>query len=146
MTHRAIVPFKHWHLEWLLENDEATEEGAMVFPPEVLQQLEQAPSWTAQIDGYPIACGGFTIPWRGRSQVWAIMNSRTAPFMGWLTREAKKKFTQQGGRIEMSVRSDFAKGHKWARILGFEVEVEEMKQYGPEGESHVGYVLLAGDT
>ena len=41
---------------------------------------------------------------------------------------------------ESTVRRDFALGQRWARMLGFEIETPVLRQFGPEGEDHVGYV------
>ncbi len=46
------------------------------------------------------------------------------------------------GRMEFTVRKDFAAGHVFARLLGFEVETPCMKSYGPFGEDHVGYIRM----
>jgi hypothetical protein len=40
----------------------------------------------------------------------------------------------------MTVRKDFVQGHRWAQMLGFEMETPEMKAYDPQGATHVGYV------
>ncbi len=58
-----------------------------------------------------------------------------------ITRAVKKQLQATPGRIEMTVRTDFPQGHRWAELLGFEQEAV-FKQYGPEGEDHVGYVRL----
>ena len=44
------------------------------------------------------------------------------------------------GRVEFTVRADFEKGHRWAKMLGFTVESPLLRAYGPLGEDHVGYV------
>lgn len=46
------------------------------------------------------------------------------------------------GRIEMTVRADFTKGQRWAQLLGFSVETPVLKNYGPLGEDHTGYVRI----
>lgn len=64
--------------------------------------------------------------------------------MRWLTSMVFNKLNKIEGRLEISVRCDFALGHKWAKMLGFRVETERMERFGPEGEDHTGYVRITG--
>ena len=129
------VPFKRWHMAWLAE-------GGAPIPLDVdaLMMLEGQNSWTIVVDGAPMACGGTMQQWPGRHTGWAYLNPNTGRHMAAVTRRAKALLDEVKGRIEITVRCDFEPGHRWARMLGFEVETPEMKGYGPEGESHTGYV------
>ena len=42
----------------------------------------------------------------------------------------------------MTVLKDFKQGHRWAKILGFELETPTLRAYGPAGEDHAGYVRI----
>lgn len=132
-----IAPFRRWHLMWLM--DEEPVGGAVPFDVDVAMALEKHNSWTAVDDGAPIACGGTLEQWRGRHQAWMYMTRGTAPHMLAITRAVKAKMAKAEGRVEMTVRADFEQGHRWAKMLGFQREAF-YKQYGPEGEDHVGYV------
>lgn len=136
---RAIVPFRRWHLVWLLEAGAAVG-GQAQFDIDALMTLEKQDSWTAVIDGQPMACGGLLLQWPGRYTAWTYLNELAGPHMRFITRAVQEKLDRIVGRVETTVRSDFEKGHRWMRILGFEVETERMKGYGPEGEDHTGYV------
>jgi len=46
-------------------------------------------------------------------------------------------------RIEMTVDCDFPQGHRWARLLGFEMEAERMRRYTPDGRDCALYARLA---
>lgn len=110
------------------------------FEPMVLKVMEQSPfAYTLLVDNLPVLCGGTIEQWPGRHTGWAFLNKTTGRHMLWTTRQAREVLGRVKGRIEMSVRADFAAGHHWARLLGFEVETPRLKQYGPEGEDHVGY-------
>jgi hypothetical protein len=136
-----VTPFRRWHLLWLM--DEPAVGGALPFDIEVAMTLEKHNSWTASDDGAPIACGGTIEQWKGRHQAWMFMTTRTAPHMLTITRAVKRQLAATPGRVEMTVRADFPQGHRWARMLGFQREFPGvLKQYGPEGEDHVGYVRL----
>ena len=136
---RAVVPFRRWHLVWLLEAGKA-EGGQAQFDTDTLMVLEKHNSWTVVVDGEPMACGGTLLQWQGRHIAWTYLNVKSGPHMRFITRAAQDGLAKIRGRVESTVRCDFEAGHRWMRILGFEVETERLKAYGPEGEDHTGYV------
>lgn len=136
---RKVVPFKRWHLDWL---GEAAEPGPFSLSDAVLRQLESANSWTGMVDGEVVACAGTIAQWPTRHIAWALLGRNSAAHMLWITRCVRKNLKHVKGRIEMTVRADFPQGQHWAEILGFHVETPEMPMYGPEGETHVGYVRV----
>ena len=136
---KVVVPFRRWHLAWLLA-DGAAAGGQMQFDIDTLAVLEKQNSWTAVLDGDPIACGGLVEQWPGRYTAWTYLNAKSGPHMRFVTRAVAEKLDAVVGRIETTVRCDFKAGHRWMKLLGFEVETERMKAYGPEGEDHAGYV------
>lgn len=139
MADRRVVPFRAWHMGWVQDAGAAVGgEGGLT--AEVLLSLERQNSWTAVVDGEPIACGGTMLQWPGRHIAWAYLNMSTGPHMRFVTRAVQEGLATVYGRIELTVRSDFEKGHRWARLLGFEVEAPVLKAFGPLGEDHVGYV------
>lgn len=135
---RRVVPFKAWHYEWL---GPAAEHGATVsMDAGLLRALEGQNSWTGIVDGDTIACAGTVQQWPGRHVAWAYLSFTSGPHMGWITRQVRKNLECVKGRIELTVRADFPAGLRWARLLGFEVEVPLLRRYGPEGEDHMGFV------
>lgn len=139
---RRVVPFKHWHLQWLKEKGVA-EGGVFDLGTAAVAALELHRSWTAVADGEPIACGGTVEIWPGRHSGWAYLNKSAAAHMLFVTRAAEQVLQQVKGRIEMTVRCDFKAGHRWAKILGFVLETPVLKQFGPEGEDHSGYTRFS---
>jgi hypothetical protein len=134
-----IVPFREWHSTWLAERGES--EGGYIKPTyEMRLALEKANSWTAFVDDDVVACGGTIEMWPGRHLAWIQMNKTTAPNMLFVTRAALSALSKVKGRIEISVQRDFLAGHRWARMLGFCIETMDMLRYGPNGETHTGYV------
>lgn len=146
MTHKAIVPFKRWHLAWLEAGGPAADSAGLLLGLDTLRYLEGTACWTAAVDGHPVACGGFLEQWPGRALAWMYLNKDSGPHMRWLTREVERKLDEMHGRLEMTVRADFKAGHRWAKMLGFHIENPPglMEAYGPEGEAHVAYVRLNG--
>lgn len=140
MTERLVVPFRPWHYAWLANSGSATDRYTVKQIESVAAQLQSQNSWTGVIDGEPLVCAGTMKQWEGRHIAWAYLAQNTGPHMLWITREVKKALAGIEGRIEFTVRADFAAGHRWAEVLGFEVETLLMQGFGPDGAAHTGYV------
>lgn len=140
MTHRLVVPFKSWHYEWLAAKGPASDRYTVKSIQAISSQLEACNSWTGVVGGDPVVCAGTLPQWPGRHIAWAYLAQNTGPHMLWITREVKKVLARVEGRVELTVRSDFPAGMKWAEMLGFKVETPLLKAYGPSGESHTGFV------
>ncbi len=140
---KQIVPFRAIHYQWLASRGPAVDQiGTMAKDPATLALLERCNTWTGVVDGDPIAVAGTMQLWPGRHMAWAHMSLDTGPHMLWITQETLKRLKDVQGRIELTVRSSFAAGHRWAKMLGFEVEAPLMRGYGPAGEDHIGYVRI----
>ena len=136
----AIVPFRRWHYEWLVAARKTGEGKAVTLNEGLLERLEAANTWTAVADGDPIAVAGTVMQWPGRHLAWAYLGEGTGPHMTWLTLATERNLSKLKGRIEATVRVEFEAGHRWMRLLKFQVETPEMKGFGPQGEAHAGYV------
>ncbi len=118
--------------------------GHLDMPWSTLLYMAENPGYTLYHNDSPVACGGFVKIWPGRWQGWALLNTLTPKHMLVITRHAKRILDLAIGRIEISVDKEFAPGHRWAELLGFEVETPLMRAYGPDGKDHVGYVRFNG--
>jgi hypothetical protein len=125
-------------MPWLLEQG-AAEGASMPYDVDTLMTLEKQNSWSAVVDGKPIACGGTICHWPGRHQAWMYMTPQTSGHMRFITRAVQSGLEKVKGRIEFTVRADFPQGQRWAEMLGFGVETPCLKGYGPQGEDHIGY-------
>lgn len=142
---RSIVPFKRFHYDWILEVGEPVDFGAFKLNRQVLDWLETQNTYTAVVDGTPIAIAGTWLMWPGRHTAWAHMTQLTAPYMLWLTQATLKNLETLQGRVELTVRTDFPAGQRWAKLLGFHVENPPglLRAFGPEGEDHIAYVRMS---
>ncbi|MDB4261326.1 hypothetical protein N9878_00525 [bacterium] len=137
-----IVPFEAVHLEQL-ELQAAQSYLSQWVTPEQGEALEAEPSFTALKDGKPIASAGVVEMWTGRAVAWAYV-SDTGPqdFIG--VHRAVSGFLDvcYTRRVEMTVDCDFPQAHRWAKMLGFEMECERMKAYLPNGEDCALYARI----
>ena len=134
------VPFRRWHLAWLERDGDAEGGVGPHLTDEVLHSIELTDSWTGTYSGQPIVCAGLMQQWPGRYTAWAYLNKTSAKHMTWITRQALALMSKPKGRVEFTVRADFEKGLRWARMLGFEIETPCLRAFGPEQEDHVGFV------
>lgn len=141
MSTLTFVPFRREHYRWLSASE--PNGGGMALPVEAFAEAEKHNCWTAAVDGEPIACGGTLQQWPGRHLAWAYMTPATRPHMLWLTRMAQQTLDEAEGRTEMTVHKDYEPGHRWAKMLGFEVETPMLRAFGPDGADHVGYVRFS---
>ncbi len=142
MSDWRVVPFRRWHYEWLSDSNPTADGGFFTPVDSILAQLEGANSWTGVYEGSPVACGGTLQHWVGRHQAWMYMGKNTAPYMVLITKAVLAQLAKVEGRIELTVRSDFPQGQRWARMLGFEVESPRLVKFGPQGEDHIGFVRV----
>lgn len=140
MAAKALVPFRRWHFDFLAGG--AAEGFTAAVPPDLLFKLERERSYTGFVDGSAVFCFGAIEHWPGRYEAWAYVTEAAGPHMLWATREARRLLDAVAGRVEFTVRADFAPGHQWAKLLGFVVETPCKARYGLHGEDHVGYVRL----
>lgn len=143
MYQTKVVPFQRWHIRWLAGKGQAVG-GNLEWTTDTLVQLEKQNSWTGVVNGEVVACGGTIEQWQGRHLAWMYLDGDTGKHMLFITREVKKKLAALQGRIELTVRHDFETGHRWARLLGFEIENPPgiLRAFGPFGEDHISYVRI----
>jgi len=137
-----VIPFKAEHLAAIklqsmqahLSNWVTLEQG---------RGLEQSPSYTALSDGAPIGCAGVINMWMGRAMAWAFI-AKTTPQTFLRGHRVVKRFLDgcYTQRIEMTVDCDFPEAHRWAKMLGFEMECERMKHYSPDGRDCALYAKI----
>jgi len=142
MTYYA-APFRRWHLHVLTAD--GTPPGSLFVDNDTVRAMEQAPNLiTLMDDGMPVAAGGTMELWPNRHIAWALLPLTTSPVMLAVTREAQRRVAAVKGRVEMTVLRSFDAGHRWAKMLGFEVETPVLRAYGPGGEDFTGYVRFNG--
>lgn len=136
-----VVKFEPWHLDLMVEAELTETPEYMKAGPYRDILAAQSNSWSLlSSDGRVLWCGGTIPAWPGRNEGWSYVSQDAGPVMTRITRETIRMLNNAPGRTEITVAKTFDEGHRWARLLGFEVETPLLRAYGPGGEDHVGYV------
>jgi hypothetical protein len=97
-------------------------------------------SWTAEWNDHVVALGGLQEIWEGRAMAWAFL-ACDAPMLR-LTRAVSTLLRASPfRRVECWVDPTFAAGHRWAELLGFELE-GLARAYLPDGGDAAIYSLI----
>ena len=94
-------------------------------------------------DGRTMAVAGWTRLWDGVVHAYASLSCDAGPSLVAITRRVRAAMddAKGGRRFQTSVRADFAAGHRWAALLGFEPE-GVLSCYGPDGADHILYAKV----
>lgn len=90
--------------------------------------------------GDVVMCAGYGELWAGRHVAWAVLSQSACKHMLRLTRIVKAMLGTPTGRVEAIVEYDFEQGHRWVRMLGFDVEIPKAVKYLPGGVDASVYV------
>jgi hypothetical protein len=139
-----VIRLKAEHFEQLLAQ-EWNAEMRPYFTPEAIKRLENnVHSYSAiTASGRVVFCGGVTLYWPNRCEVWAVFDPKCKREFMAIHREVKKfLYSLNMRRIEASVRVGFESGERWVKALGFKMEAPIMKAYTPGGEDCSLYALV----
>jgi len=141
----SLVVFESWHAAELMARNEMGVTDCYFLEPAAAKVIEdRGNAFTLLANEEVVACGGTLPLWPGRNTAWMIFTPGAGRYMRRITRMVKRELDLTPGRVEMTVVKDYALGHRWARMLGFEVETPCLREYGPLREDHTGYVKLNG--
>jgi hypothetical protein len=131
-----IVPFEPWHLEALVLQPAQAFVGAMLEPDYAVALAAAGEAYSGLEDGRVVGCCGLVPVHPGLANAWALLGA-CGPGRFLTIHRAVLRFLecQPVRRIQTTVQSDFAAGHRWARALGFGAEAR-LEAWGPEGEDH----------
>jgi hypothetical protein len=113
------------------------------FTPEYGRSLEAVGySYTAMVDGRPIACAGLAEQWEGRALAWALIGQDAGPHFVRMVRGMRRALDMsRWRRIEAQVDAEFVEGIRLAVMLGFEVE-SKMRLFTTEGRDAFMFVRI----
>ncbi len=138
------TPFEPEHLA-LINLQESQQCHAKYFTLGYGRQLKKAgPAFTLSNNGKVILCSGLAYYWEGRAEMWAILDKDAGSQLLQATRMAKKAIEAYAvKRLEIIVRAGDTAGERWAKMLGFKLEGEEMASFYPDGSGASRYVRFS---
>lgn len=129
------IEFAPAHLGALQLQDAQSYFGPLLSDVHYGEELRAAgPAYSIMCDGRVIACAGVAEIWTGRGMAWSLLADGIGDAFVGLHRMVKRFLWRECGirRIEAYVDRDFAAGHRWVRLLGFECE-GTMRAFGQHG-------------
>lgn len=102
----------------------------------------QGLAWTAESEGRILAIAGVEPQWENRAIAFALISGAAGPYF-WAIHSAVTRFLDSTPyrRIEATVDVGFEQGHRWIKMLGFEIE-GYMKAYRPDGADMLLYAKV----
>lgn len=137
-----VVPYKAEHMK-ALRLQQAQLCNLNWMPVDQAVQLERVVAFTALDGDEVLACAGVLELWEGRGAVWAFLSENIGHRMVAVHRAVRRYFdVLDFRRLEAEVAIDFEQGHRWMRLLGFELESPRMRSYFPDGSDAALYVRV----
>lgn len=100
-------------------------------------------TYTLRINGRIVACFGLVPYWEGRAEAWAIIDKDCKHEFVALFKTMKRMIHDSPvPRIEATINKNFREGHRWIKLLGFELEAPTMKKYGVKGHDYSLYARV----
>lgn len=128
-----VEPFRAQHFDNLCLQGAQAYMGDWL-TPENGAALERSQAFSALVGDTVIGCAGVVPVWAGRAVAWSLLAWNVGPHFVHVHRAVARFLDQcEFRRVEISVDCEFAEGHRWARLLGFEMEAERMRGYRPDG-------------
>ena len=112
---------------------------------EMLEAMAGLDAFTALVNDRPVMIGGLVHFWPGRAMAWSYLSASAGRHLAALTRATRRFLDLQVvRRLEMYVDDEFEAGHRWARLLGFNLEAK-LEAFRPDGGDQCMYVRIRHD-
>lgn len=129
-----IIRFQKEHVEKIKQQDRDLIEGRGLTEVHYEGLAAFPDSFSIEIDGRIVACCGLVEYWKGRGEVWAVIDRESGRYFVALFKAMKYIFANlKCKRIEVVVRLDYPQAHRLVQMLGFKIEAPIMENYSPAG-------------
>ena len=137
-----IEPFRVRHIAELKVQD-AQAARYLMMTEDQYKAMESVPSFTAFEGGEVLGCGGILEYHPERALIWSYVSANAGRHFLKVHRAVSQFLdTTTYKRLEAEVAVDFENGHRWVRMLGFEVETPRARNHMPEGGDATIYVRI----
>ena len=139
-----LIPFKPRHAEVLALHQGTLHLLASKFEQNYFDALIGPYAFTGlDPDGHILGAAGIFEYWPGRGEAWAMLDAKCKPYFRDIHRACKRNLeVAPYHRIEAVVDEGYEEGHRWCRLLGFELEAPLMKSYFTDKRSASLYALV----
>jgi len=138
----TVVPFDRKHLINMVIQQR--QKGLVhLLTDDVCAALEGMHSYTAMDGDEVLACAGAIEMAPGRAVAWAYLSEDVGSRLTTVTKAVRRflKMTTYR-RIEMDVDCEFKQAHRWAMMLGFEMECDRRRSFTPDGRDCALYAMV----
>jgi hypothetical protein len=136
------VPFEPAHAERIRLQPRQRAAAGYATPAHYVK-LALAPSISVLDGDEVLFCGGVIEMWPGRLLCWALLAESIGHRMIACVRAVRRFMAElDAPRFEMDVEVGHAEGHRFARLLGFELETPRLRAFYPDGSDGTMYVRV----
>lgn len=137
-----LVPYKAEHL-LALQIQPGQNYCAPWVTPAYARALESEWAFSVMDGPEVVAVGGVTELWEDRALAWSFIDHRAGRKFAELTRMVKQVLDLVPyRRVEAETPCEFGPGHRWLRMLGFELEAPRMKAFRVDGGDSALYARV----
>lgn len=125
-----------------LQSNQTYHEDALNEDTDFSELAEQGLALTFEHDGEVMMIAGLVPQWKNRAIAWTLISKNAGRHFVELHRYVDNFLnTSDFDRIESMVDVGFEAGHRWMKMLGFEIE-GYMRKYRPDGGDMVLYARI----
>ncbi len=138
----TIIPFAREHIRHMVVQQK--QQGLEhLLTDAVLDSLESGEAYTAMDGDEVLVVAGVVEMAPGRAIAWAYLSAYIGNRLIAVTRLIRAFLkASRFRRIEMDVDCSFPQAHRWAKMLGFDLECERRKSYTPDGRDCALYAMV----
>lgn len=143
MERLTYLPCALEHISLIKPQSGEEKDKAHFMSPAFNHVLEKGMSLSFFAGSRCVGAGGIAPIFKHRAVAWTYLGADSGPYMHQITRKAREMFAlYPADRIEMLVDYTHDAGHRWAKLLGFEVETARMRKSGIYGNDETMYVRI----
>lgn len=143
MERLTYLPCALEHIKFIKPHSGEEKDKAHFMSPEFNHVLSKGMNVSFFAGSRCVGAGGVFPIYNHRAVAWTFLGADSGPYMHQITRKARSLFElYPAERIEMLVDYTHDAGHRWAKVLGFEVEAARMRKSGIYGNDETMYVRI----
>lgn len=103
-------------------------------------------SWSVLRGTEVLVCAAIVECAPHRAKVWSVVSEAAGPHLYQISRIALQEMKKLPyTRLEATVDCEFEAGHRWMKVLGFELEAERMRLFSDDKRDHALYARIKNE-